>query len=327
MMKKLLSLLFAAVLLVGLLPAMPAMAADEISAAQTEEEVTYTTEAPEQPVLTLTNLSAYDVAVTVEVYDEVARGNVQTLHFTLLAGDAPLVVNGYVYKNLTHNGQVNTYRYRITTPGGFKATLYFAQTMHVHPETKAIYYTQVHNGYYPRNTVSSFGPQFRVIDPKLTKQWYMFTPIDLSQQGRQVFTLVASNMYEVGEVYVDVYGDMVSVTYRYFYDGETDKVKRVDDFLHFFPDFNAVTDVDPANIKSPFAFGQPFSISGQLGGDTNVLMFVRNRLSYYRFPMPTVQFARNYPKSEPRMAERGYMLGMMDPVPGLDLVNEHNYAN
>lgn len=327
MMKKLLSLLFAAVLLTGLLPVMPVMAAEEISVFQTKDEVTYTTEFPEQPVLTLANPNNYDVAVMVEVYDELTRRTVHTLHLTLPQGNVPQVVNGFVYKHLSQNGEINTYRYRVTTPGGFKKILYFAQTMHVHPETKAIYYTQVHNSYYPRNTVSSFGPQFRVINPQLTKEWYMFTPINLGQQGRQTFTLIASNMYEVGEVYVDVYGDTVSVTYHYFYDGETDKVKPVDDFLHFFPDFASVTNVDPASIRSPFAFGQPFSIQHDLGGDTNVLMFVRNRLSYYRYPMPTLQLTRNAPKSASRMAERAYMLGMMDVVPGLDLVNDHNYAN
>ena len=56
-------------------------------------------------------------------------------------------------------------------------------------------------------------------------------------------------------------------------------------------------------------------------------MFVRNNLSYYRFPAPTVQLTRNYPNSTARKAERGAMLSLMDPVEGVDLVNDHNYGN
>ncbi len=325
-MKKFLSLWLLAALLATALPALGATA-DVLSITQTKGEITYTVEVPGQPVLTIVNMSDHEVQVTVEVYDELARQVLFATPYVMPVGTEPLLVYGFAYKPLQTNGQINTYRYRVTTPGGVKETFYAAQTRHTDKTTNQPYYVEVHNAYLPRNTVSSFGPQFRVLTPGLTKEWFMFTPINLAIQGRQAFTLVGGNMYEVGEVYVDVAGDMVTVSYMYYYEGATEKVKRGDEFLHFFHDYTSVTTVDYKQISSPFAYGRPFSITNDLGGDTNVLMFVRNILSFYRFPMPEKMLSRNYPKSQARTAERGAMLAMMDPVPGLDLVNDHNYAN
>ena len=323
-MRKLLSLILLSVLMLTLLP-MGAAAAAEITVEQTKDELTYTNDFPQAPVLTITNTAGYDVTVTVQVYDELERKYIYSEQFVVPVGGVPLMLNGFAYKPLTRNGQINTYRYRVTTPGGFKKDLYFAQTMFIDKNTSLPYYKQVHNSYLPRNTVSSFGPQFRVISPDFTKKWYMFTPIDLNVQGRQTFTLVASNMYEVGEVYVDVFGDTVNVSYAYNYPGE--KMEGVKEFITFYTDYAQALGNDPDTEKTAFAFGQPFSIANSLGGDTNVLMFVRNNLSYYRFPAPTVQLTRNYPNSTARKAERGAMLSLMDPVEGVDLVNDHNYGN
>ena len=44
--------------------------------------------------------------------------------------------------------------------------------------------------------------------------------LNLSVQGRQTYELVGSNMYVIGEVYVDVYGDTLTVTYHNYYDGK-----------------------------------------------------------------------------------------------------------
>ncbi|NLC33122.1 MAG: hypothetical protein GX781_07485 [Clostridiales bacterium] len=324
-MKKLLSMLFVAVLVLGMMP-MSANAAAEISVTQSQDKVTYTTDVSAAPVLTITNLVDYDVTVTIQVYDELDRQYIYNEQFVVPAGTDPLIVDGFAYKTLTRNGQINTYRYRVTTEGGFRANLYFAQTMHIDKNTDLPYYVQEHNAYYPRNTVSSFGPQFRIISPDFTKEWYMFTPIDLSMQGRQTFTLIASNMYEVGEVHVDVYGDTVNVTYNYFYEGQTEKIEKVEEHLSFFNDYTQALEQDVNTTTTQYAFGVPFSIANLLGGDTNVLMFIRNNLTYYRFPVPTEQLSRNYPNSEARNAQRGAMLGMMDPVEGIDLVNDHNYA-
>lgn len=325
-MKKILSLWLFAALLVSALPVSGATV-DAIEITQTKGEVTYTVETPGQPVFSIVNRSDHEVYVTVEVYDELMKQTMFATPYTLPVGTEPFLVYGFAYKHLERNDQINTYRYRVTTPNGVRETFYAAQTRHTDKATNQPYYVEVHNAYLPRNTVSSFGPQFRVLSPGLTKEWFMFTPINLGIQGRQTFTLVGSNMYEVGEVHVDVAGDMVTVSYNYFYEGMTEKIKRGDEFLHFFRDYSSVSTVDYKQLGNSFTYGRPFSIVNDLGGDTNVLMFVRNILSYYRFPMPDKMLSRNYPKSQARTAERGAMLAMMDPVPGMDLVNDHNYAN
>lgn len=200
--------------------------------------------------------------------------------------------------------------------------------MHIDRTNNDIRYAQWENTAFPKNTASSFGPQFRVLNPQLTKDWYMVTPINLSIQGRQSFELVASNMYTIGQVHVDVYGDTVNVSYEYrFADNADSKIKPVEDYLTFFGSFDQVMSTKPEDNPSRFAFGRPFSIANELGGDTNVLMFVRNRVSYYRFPVPKGELLRNYPKSEANNALRQQMINMMDPVPGLTFVNDHNYGS
>ncbi|NLD51907.1 MAG: hypothetical protein GX650_03335 [Clostridiales bacterium] len=326
-MKRTLSLLLLAVLLLTLTPMATLAATDDIKVTLAKE-LYYSNAVPQQPVMSLVNNSAHEVYVTIEVYDEATRSTINTQQLTLPVGSVPVEVYGFVYKPLTQNGEVNTYRYKLTTAGGYKRTLYFAQIMRVDKNTNEITYEQWDNPIFGRNTVTSFGPQFRVLTPKLTKKWYMFTPIDLSRQGRQTITLVGGNMYEVGEVYVDVYGDTVNVTYKYFYEGETgSKVERISEYLNFFPAYNTITEVEPEKLPSSFAFNIPFSIANNLGGDTNVLMFVRNVETFYRFPTPKTEMRRNYPNSPSRKAERGAMLMMMDPIAGYDLVNDHNYGN
>ncbi len=324
-MKRMLTWFLALAMIFSLAP-ISGLAADTLKV-ELMKEVHLGPTTPEAPAMIITNTTAGDVQVTVEVYDEKDRNVVQTLQFTLMQGDAPFTLNTHAYKMLEGNGAINTYRYRVTTAGGYRKNFYIAQIMYIDKTTQEISWVQWDNPIFPRNTVTSFGPQFRVLTPKMTKQWYMFTPIDLTIQGRQTFELVGGNMYSVGEVYVDVYGDNVTVTYMYHYNGQTDKIQPISEFLYFFPSYNTITTVDPEKINSPFAYGVPFSIANQLGGDTNVLMFVRNVETFYRFPMPTKQLIRNYPNNEENLALRQHMLSIMDPIDGVELVNKHNYAN
>ncbi len=326
-MKRLLTFALATLMALSLV-AVPALAQADQLGISMSKEVLYADQWPVQPILSITNNSPHTVQVTVEVFDEVDRVNIHSQTFTLNAGDAPYTVEGFVYKNLPNDGQINTYRYVVTTTGGFRQVLYFAQQMKIDRTYNTITYIHWENTRYPKNTASSFGPQFRIVDPKLTNKWYMFTPINLGQQGRQTFDLVASNMYVVGEVHVDVQGDMVTVNYQLFHgDDRYTKVERVSDYLYFFPSFSTVTTVNPEELPSPYQFGVPFSIADRLGGDTNVLMFVRNMLSYSRFPVPTAEYVRHYPNRDDNKTLREAMLEMMDPMEGLDLENKHNYGS
>lgn len=166
--------------------------------------------------------------------------------------------------------------------------------------------------WYPENTVCSFGPNFRKVDPKLTKLWYMFTPIDLSKDGTQEFELVAGNVYVIGKVFVTVAGDEVTVTYKTTY-GKYGHIYMKSEYLNFFPDLASVSTVVPEEIGvSNYAFGQKFSIANDLGGDTNVLMFIRNVATFRDYVTDYAKLTRFWPNIDWRVEKRDAMLAMMD---------------
>lgn len=284
-----------------------------------EREFTFKTPNSEATVFTLKNNRDTDVEATVEVYDQAARKVVQTMTLKLMAGDAPTPVPAHVYNKMVYDDEITTYRYTIKAPGVTKK-LYYGQKLNITKNSagKVINtYKQIYNSYYPNNTVSSFGPHFRDVTPNLTDLWYMFTPIDLSLQGRQSFVLVASNMYEVGWVHVDVQGDGVIVTYEMMHEDERGfTTDNISEFLTFYNQYSDVGIVEPEDMPGPsaFAFGRPFSISYDLGGDTNVLMFVRNRITYFQFPAPKSEYIRFWENKDEYETRREGMLNMMDPI-------------
>ena len=318
-MKKLLSLSLVLGLLISALPG-AVLAADTLKVSRAEEFRFPQDNAP-QTAFTVENTNDYDVQVKIEVFDQLERITVQSMTYTILKGDAPLPVPAQIYQTMTKNGEVRTYRYKITTPGGFVKYIHVAQKLTIEKDSNNVeifHYDQLRNTYYPNNTVSSFGPHFRDVTPELTDLWYMFTPIDLSIQGRQTFELVASNIYQVGEVYVDVYQDTVVVSYKMFYDHHGYySTERLSDYLNFYNSYADVGIVEPEDMPQPntmFAFDQPFSILNHLGGDTNVLMFVRNRISYYRFPSPKAEYKRFWENTPQNKERRELMLQFMDPI-------------
>jgi len=317
-MKRLLSLMAALVLALTLLPN-AALAADTLKV-EPVKEFRFADPGAQAAVFTIQNTNDYDVNVTVEVYDQDTKQNVQTMTFPLLKGDAPQPVMAYVYKYLTKNGEVNAYRYTIKTGGGFSRRLFYAQKLTITKDinnNEVHTYDQITNTHYPRNTVSSFGPHFRDVTPELTDKWYMFTPIDLSIQGRQTFVLAASNIYEVGKVHVDVNGDTFVVSYEMLREGQRGyTTELLSEFITFYNSYTEVGIVEPEEMPEPsiFSFNQPFSILNHLSGDTNVLMFIRNRISYYRFPTPKSEYARFWENKPDYKAQRDQMLLLMDPV-------------
>ena len=167
--------------------------------------------------------------------------------------------------------------------------------------------------WYYSNTACSFGPAFRDARPGLTEKWYTFTPVDLTVQGRQTFEYVASNMYVIGEVYVDVAGDTVCVSYRNFYEEKQGNTRTVSEYYTFLHDLAGVTEAEPEKRTDPgYRFGQPVSISRDLNGDTRVLLFVRNVVNYSNYPTDTVKFDRYWPNLPERVARRNAMELLMD---------------
>lgn len=158
--------------------------------------------------------------------------------------------------------------------------------------------------YYAHNTVCSFGPQFRDITPELTDKWYMFTALDLSQDGTQSYELIGGNAYVIGRAYVTVEGDSVTVDYEYV----NDDVWAFNDFFTFFADYDSVTTVEPAQIDSPYTYGQTYSIQNDLNGDTDVLLFMCNEVT---FKDDNKQIVRYYKNNPDRKALRQQMLDMI----------------
>lgn len=131
---------------------------------------------------------------------------------------------------------------------------------------------------YTHNNIRSFGPRFRDIDPSMTKQWYRFTALDLSQDGKQTFDLISGDHYIVGKVTVTVNGDSVRVDYKY-------DLKEIWDwknykFYTFFSDFDSVTGVEPLEIEKRFEYGKTYSIENDLNGDTSVLLYMANKATH-----------------------------------------------
>lgn len=156
---------------------------------------------------------------------------------------------------------------------------------------------------FSHNTVCSFGPHFRDISPELTDKWYMFTPIDLSQNGKQVYEMVGGNAYVIGTVSVTVNGDEVVVDYHYLPD-----VYAYEEFYTFFPDYESVTTVNPEEIETSYEYGQKLSIANDFGGDTEMLLFTCNTATFKSNNDYIVRFYENVPW---RAELRNYMLGMI----------------
>lgn len=321
-MKKLLSWFFVLSLVTGL-AVFPASAASNIKV-ELIKEITLAGENPVDAVFELSNQGSAAVDVTVQVYDEVAKVNVETIYLTLQPNAEPTPVMTRIYKMLSKKGDINVYRYTVTG-GGYKRVISYAQQFKdTDPSTELPIYMQYYNHFYRNNTASSFGPHFRDVVPGSTKLWYMFTPLDLTRQGRQTYELVASNMYVIGEVYVDVYGDTVTVTYHNYYDGKGGDTETTKEFLGIYNSYNDVVlpnDNPTSSYNNPptrFQFGMPFSITYDLNGDTNVIMFVRNVVNYHVYPRPqNTVFRRFWENKQELKTLREQMLEFMDPIQGL----------
>ncbi len=316
-MKRLLSLALVLIMVLALVPQM-ALAATTIKVT-TAKDFRFKDLKDEQTVLTIKNVSVKDLSITVTVRDEATRKTVHKMDFVVPKGGT-YPVQAHVYKKLAKENEVNTYRYTVKVLGNETKTYYYAQKLTIikGPSGKMVQsYKQIRSPHYYDNTASSFGPHFRDVTPGLTDKWYMFTPINLGIQGRQTFPLVASNIYKVGEVYVDVNGDNVSVSYKMFYsDRKNYNTDIRSEYLNFYNSYADVKVVEPEDtgMATKYAFNRTFSIQNDLGGDINVIMFVRNRLSYFPFPSPKSELKRFWENQNEYKALRESMLRMMDPI-------------
>lgn len=214
-------------------------------------------------------------------------------------------------------------------PGPGSATFNVVLTAHVHGQTETYEFPylfsfahtieehQFQTAWYPNNTICVAGLAFRDVKPELTSKWYNFAALDLSQDGVQTFDLVASNMYVIGTVTVVKEGDEVVVEWDINRQGTNDANFQLEkEFLTIFSSLDAVTEVEPDLFEGPtYAFGQPISIANDLGGDTNVLLYIRNVATYctnlsYKYQLP-IYHARYLPDQNAYVALRQSMSSLM----------------
>jgi len=157
---------------------------------------------------------------------------------------------------------------------------------------------------YFNNTVCAFGPRFRDVSSKLTREWYMFTPVDLSQEGTQRFELIGGGMYVIGEVIVTVEGGRVTVEYDY----ASGDIEGGREYFVFFPDFESITRKDMDNFQKRFTYGKSYSIEEKLGGDTDVILFVCNTATFEKTSRGVYRY---YENQEERVQLRDKMLEMI----------------
>lgn len=159
---------------------------------------------------------------------------------------------------------------------------------------------------YDKNTVCSFGPQFREVSPRMTDDWYMFTPIDLSREGKQTFDLIAGNMFVVGEVTVTVQNGRFQVDYRY----NSTQFEIGREYFNIFTDYKGIEAENLENLASQkrFSYGKSYSIADKLEGDTDVILFVCNTTT---FQETTRGVGKYYSNNPDRVEARNAMLDMI----------------
>lgn len=166
---------------------------------------------------------------------------------------------------------------------------------------------------FDNNTVCSFGPQFRDVSPRMTKLWYMFTPVDLSQDGTQTFDLIAGNLFVVGEVSLTVENGKFQVDYAY----NSSRIQVGREYFNIFPDYRSIdeSNLDNFHQQKRFSYGRAYSIADKLDGDTDVILFVCNTATFKKTTSGVGEYYKTHPD---RVAQREAMLEMIgmqsDPV-------------
>jgi len=159
---------------------------------------------------------------------------------------------------------------------------------------------------YHQNTVCSFGPQFRDVSPRMTDDWYMFTPISLSEDGTQTYDLIAGNMFVIGEVTVTVENGKFQVDYHY----NSTEIEIGREYFNIYPDYESISKENLENLHAQkrFSYGKAYSIADKLDGDTDVILFVCNTATFKK----TMRGVGEYYKTHPdRVVVREAMLEMI----------------
>lgn len=130
---------------------------------------------------------------------------------------------------------------------------------------------------YLNNTMCSLGLRFRDVAPNSTDKWFMFTPLDLSQEGEQRYPLIATDTYVIGAMTVTVKEGLVTVNYEVIQGATVSS-----EYLTFFPDLDTALAQEPDKLGGKnFAIGKAISIADDLAGDTSVILLLVNHINYH----------------------------------------------
>lgn len=132
--------------------------------------------------------------------------------------------------------------------------------------------------WYPNNTITVCGFTLQEVSSSLPDKWYNVLPVDLTKEGRQTYYLMISNMHYIGRCYVDVWGDEVTVSYALI---ENSSIEPLSSYGRWFTNLSQITAESIESTADSFTFGEPLSISEDLGGADVALLFIRNKASYH----------------------------------------------
>ena len=127
---------------------------------------------------------------------------------------------------------------------------------------------------YSHNSVCSFGFHLRDVSD-ITDKWYMVSAVDISRDGKQVLPLVGGNKYIIGKVTIEKMGDALTLTTEY-----APGVWVYGEYFDLFGEYADITTEAIENRDSDYVFGETLSIADDLGGDTQIYLFVCNEATF-----------------------------------------------
>ena len=149
--------------------------------------------------------------------------------------------------------------------------------------------------WYPNNTIALAGLSLQEASPRLPDKWYNVIPVDLTRQGRQTYFLTISNARFIGECYVDVWGDEVTVTCVVL---QRSGIELKSEYGRWFTSLSQITSGSIESEADGIPFGVPLSISRDLGGAEVALLFIRSKATYrqpFRDGTELTRYWRNTP--------------------------------
>ena len=153
--------------------------------------------------------------------------------------------------------------------------------------------------WFPNNTICLAGLSLQETSTRLPDKWYNVIPVDLTRQGRQTYLLTISNARFIGECYVDVWGDEVTVDYSLI---EHSAIEPLESYGRWFTKLSQVTEKSIESKENGFVFGEPLSIAEDLGGADVALLFIRSKATYY-LPFPDGTELTRYWRNTPEWKE------------------------